>query len=371
MSRELLGLLGFAVLCIALSPFYKRSPINQKPRIRAIEYKKLDESIKNDNPKTIVLLTDSFLPTIFAGSEISAFETIKYMRSRGHNISIFVKTFEVSEYEGFNIYKYDENDEFCRSSILNCDAVFFQFPDKPESLKLVQYRKKPVYIFIHLFDHYRWILQMKITFPIIVVYNSHATQDISPTLYDNMRMIPYVETNTFKGLREISATKNVVCLINCNKNKGSDMFNTLAESMPDVQFLGVKGAYGDQDILKNPPSNLHYIQNQPDITVVFKQIGILLMPSKHETWGRTAVEAMSAGVPVIHSESPGLVECVGGAGILCMRDDKDAWEDAIRKLLNDSKYRERIRENGYKRVKEISLEQTRGRQELAMKIESI
>lgn len=371
MSRELLGLLGFVVLCIALSPFYKRSPMNQRPRIRAIEYKKLDESIKNDNPKNIVLLTDRFLPTVFAGSEISAFETIKYMRSRGHNVIIFVNNFEVDEYDGFKIYKYDEHDEFCQSSILNCDAVFFQFPDKPESLKLVQNRKKPVYMFIHIFDHYSWILQMKITFPIIVVYNSHATQDATPTLYDNMRMIPYVETNTFKGLREITAKKDVVCLINCNKNKGSDMFNMLAESMPDVQFLGVKGAYGDQGILKNPPKNLHYIQNQPDITKVFKQIGILLMPSKRETWGRTAVEAMASGVPVIHSESPGLVECIGGAGILCMRDDKDAWEDAIRKLLNDRKYREMIRENGYKRVKEINAEQTRGRQELAMKIESV
>lgn len=371
MSRELLGLLGFAVLCIALSPFYKRSPMNQTPRIRSIEYKKLDESIKSDNPKTIVLLTDRFLPTVFAGSEISAFETIKYLRSRGHSIIIFVNTFEVDEYEGFKIYKYDEHDEFCKSSILNCDAVFFQFPDKPESLKLVQDRNKPVYIFVHVLDGYNWLLQMNMSFPIVIVYNCHTTQDTIPTLYDNMRMIPYVETNTFKGLREMTAKKDVVCLINCNKNKGSSMFNSLAETMPDVQFLGVKGAYGDQDLIKNPPSNLHYIDNQNDIRIVFKQIGILLMPSKRESWGRTAVEAMASGVPVIHSETPGLVECLGGAGILCMRDDKDAWEDAIRKLLNDRKYRESIRENGFKRIKEISAEQTRGRQELAMKIESI
>jgi glycosyltransferase involved in cell wall biosynthesis len=80
---------------------------------------------------------------------------------------------------------------------------------------------------------------------------------------------------------------------------------------------------------------------------------------------------MASGVPVIHSESPGLVECVGGAGILCMRHDKDAWEDAIRKLLNDHRYREMIRENGFNRIKQITAEQIRGRQELAMKIESI
>ena len=112
------------------------------------------------------------------------------------------------------------------------------------------------------------------------------------------------------------------------------------------------------------------MENQEDITIVFKKIGILVMPSKNETWGRTAVEAMSAGVPVIHSEAPGLVECVGGAGIMCVHNDVDAWVDAINRLINDRAYRERLRQYGFKRVGEIEYEQTRGRQELAAKIES-
>ena len=111
------------------------------------------------------------------------------------------------------------------------------------------------------------------------------------------------------------------------------------------------------------------MENQKDIKVVFRQIGILLMPSKNETWGRTAVEAMASGVPVIHSESAGLVECIGGAGIMCFRDDEDAWVDAIRRILGDRAYRERLRQNGFKRIEEINAEQDRGREELAMKVE--
>jgi glycosyltransferase involved in cell wall biosynthesis len=139
--------------------------------------------------------------------------------------------------------------------------------------------------------------------------------------------------------------------------------------MPDVQFMGVKGGYNSQVTVSNS-NNLTYIENQENITSVFKQIGILIMPSKNETWGRTAVEAMSSGVPVIHSESPGLVECVGGAGIMCMHDDEQAWIDAIRRLIGDRAYRERLRQYGFKRVEEIEIEQKRGRQELAMKIEN-
>jgi glycosyltransferase involved in cell wall biosynthesis len=196
------------------------------------------------------------------------------------------------------------------------------------------------------------------------------TQDTLPTLHDNMRMVPYVDTDRFKGLREKTIQNNVVCLINCNKNKGGELFKELAVKMPNVQFLGVRGGYSNQVIDSSGPSNLTYMENQKDITVVFKKIGILVMPSKNETWGRTAVEAMSAGVPVIHSEAPGLVECVGGAGIMCVHDDADAWVDAINRLINDRAYRERLRQYGFKRVGEIEYEQTRGRQELAMKIEN-
>jgi hypothetical protein len=76
-----------ALVCIVISPYYKMSvsrPIKREP---------IQESTKiteTKSPKTIVLLTDSFLPVTFAGSELSAYETIKYLRARGHNIIIFV-----------------------------------------------------------------------------------------------------------------------------------------------------------------------------------------------------------------------------------------------------------------------------------------
>jgi hypothetical protein len=368
MSRELIGFAVLALACIIISPFFK-TEIRKIEQPRAIIIKQ-STTVKATNSKSIVLLSDSFLPTTFAGSELSAFETIRYLRERGHTISIFVKEWEVQEYNGFKIYKYDLSDPHCKDAIINCDLVFFQMGDDPKNLEIVKHRTKPVYVFIHLVDRYPWLLQQRMSFPISVVYNSHMTQNTLPTLHENMRMIPYVETEKFKSIRNNTIQNDVVCLINCNRNKGGELFKELAYKMKDVQFLGVKGGYSDQIVEKNPPPNLTYIENQKDIMIVFKKIGILVMPSKNETWGRTAVEAMASGVPVIHSESAGLVECVGGAGIMCVHDDKDAWEDAIRRIISDRAYRERVRQNGFKRVKEIQIEQIRGRQELAMKIEA-
>ena len=371
MSRELLGFVLIAVLCIILTPFYQDSQATSKKiENRIIVKEKIPESkmAQADSSKSIILLTDSFLPTTFAGSEISAFETIKYLRSRGHTISIFVNTWEVNEYDGFKIYKYNVSDPFCKSEIQNANLIFFQMGFDPKNMELIKNRNKDVFVFIHLINIDTWLLQQKVKFPITVIYNSHMTQDTLPTFHANMRMIPYVETNKFKSLRQTTINNDVVCLINCNRNKGGDILKTLAERMPDVQFMGVKGGYSSQ-VTDSKSKNLTYIENQKDITVVFKQIGILIMPSKNETWGRTAVEAMASGVPVINSESPGLVECVGGAGIMCMHDDEDAWIDAIRRLIGDRAYRERLRQYGFKRTEEIEIEQVRGRQELAAKIE--
>lgn len=368
MSRELIGFAVLAVACILISPFYKTVE-RQIERPRLIE--KSRTTVKSSNTKSIILLSDSFLPTTFAGSELSAFETIRYLRERGHTITIYVKEWEVPEYDGFKIYKYDFNDPHCKHAIINCDIVFFQMGGDPKNLEqIANHRTKPVYLFIHMVNSYAWLLQQKVSFPISVIYNSHMTQDTILTLHDNMRMIPYVETDKFKGIRTSTIQNDLVCLINCNQNKGGELFKELAYKMPNVQFMGVKGGYSNQVIDKKPPPNLTYIENQKDITVVFKKIGILVMPSKNETWGRTAVEAMASGVPVIHSEAPGLVECVGGAGIMCANDDIDAWEDAIKRLISDRAYRERIRQYGFKRVEEIQMEQNRGRQELAMKIEA-
>ena len=368
MSRELLGYVFLAVLCIIISPLYK-SKTQQIIHIPLVEQPTYTTIVKTDSPKTIVFLGDTFLPMTFAGSELSAYETLCYLRNRGHKVFIFLSKVEKPEYDGFKLYKYDAGDAFCRKTIIESDYVFYQMGEDPKKLEIVKLRNKPMYIFIHVVDNYSWLLQQKLSFPVVVVYNSHMTQDSLPTVHDNMRMVPYVNIDKFKSIRQNTIQNDVVCLINCNKNKGGDLLVNLAKQMPNVQFIGVKGGYSHQVIDGKSPANLTYMDNQQDITVVFKKIGILIMPSKNETWGRTAVEAMASGVPVIHSESPGLVECVGGAGIMCNHNDDDAWAEAIKRLIGDRAYREHIRQYGFKRVEEIEEEQRRGRQELAIKIE--
>jgi glycosyltransferase involved in cell wall biosynthesis len=63
------------------------------------------------------------------------------------------------------------------------------------------------------------------------------------------------------------------------------------------------------------------------------------MPSAHESWGRVGVEAMTSGIPVIAAPTAGLKESLGDAGVFCDRDDLDAWEQALRRLLDGRRWK--------------------------------
>jgi glycosyltransferase involved in cell wall biosynthesis len=138
-------------------------------------------------------------------------------------------------------------------------------------------------------------------------------------------------------------------------NKGGKLLVEIARRMPDVEFLGVKGAYNKQYTTKGI-QNLTYMDQTPYIKSVYGKTDILLMPSKEESWGRTAIEAMSSGIPVIAHPTPGLLESCGEAGIFCDRDDINAWIDAIRRLKTDKEYYNSVSEKCRARAKELDPE---------------
>jgi glycosyltransferase involved in cell wall biosynthesis len=378
MSRELLGIGALAVLCIALVPFFNRYTKSEASRILTVKPEEarvmlIDETVKTERPKTIVMIRNSFPPITYAGSELSDYEAMIYLQKRGHDVYLFLGNYAVPEYKGLKLYKLNFSDPFCQNILESADAIFiseFIKSHKDNIYNYLQQKQSPVFMNIHVANQFGWLLQQKTPMPLIIVFNSKMTHDNEHTIHKNFIMYPYVNIEPFKKLRNHTIRSSTVTLINCNRNKGGDMLVSLAKQMPNTNFIGVKGGYGEQVIETTLP-NLRYIETTPDIANVLKQTGILIMPSNSETWGRTAVEAMAAGVPVIHSESQGLLECVAGAGMMCVHDDESAWAEAIEKINREPAFREQLRQRGFKRVEEIDVLQKRGRQTLAYVIESL
>jgi glycosyltransferase involved in cell wall biosynthesis len=73
---------------------------------------------------------------------------------------------------------------------------------------------------------------------------------------------------------------------------------------------------------------------------LYAEASMLLLPSLDEGFGMTALEAMTAGVPVVASRRGALPEVIGSAGTLVEPDDEEGFATAMEGLLSDPARRE-------------------------------
>ncbi|MET9953512.1 glycosyltransferase family 4 protein [Streptomyces sp. NPDC006339] len=129
-----------------------------------------------------------------------------------------------------------------------------------------------------------------------------------------------------------------ITLVNLNRDKGAAHLYYLARRMPEQQFLGVIGAHGKQ--VRVGGDNVEIVEHTTDMRAdVWARTRILIMPSVYESYGMVGIEAMASGIPVVAAPTPGLVESLGDAGTFVERDDLDAWETALRGLLDPKAYK--------------------------------
>lgn len=80
----------------------------------------------------------------------------------------------------------------------------------------------------------------------------------------------------------------------------------------------------------------------------------LVLPSLDEGFGLPALEAMSAGVPVLVSNRGALPEVVGTAGVVLDAGDADAWAAAIDRVTTDAEWAADLRRAGLERAREFT-----------------
>jgi glycosyltransferase involved in cell wall biosynthesis len=263
---------------------------------------------------------------------------IKNLQSKGHNVRVLLH--QANHYKITTTYTYDGVDVFPPNAnvIENLfrwsHCVFTHLDYTRWTIGMGSMMKKPVFHLIHNTHLYPEIQNANISQHI--VYNSLWAKQKLGYKWSNFILTPPTDYRDFE-LGVDSADNEYITLINLNENKGGEIFYQIAKAMPYKKFLGVKGSY-DEQIIKDLP-NITYIDKTTNILSVYQKTRILLMPSKYESWGITATEAMCCGIPVISTEAEGLKENCAKAGIFIKdRNDIESWVKEITKLDDAKAY---------------------------------
>lgn len=91
-----------------------------------------------------------------------------------------------------------------------------------------------------------------------------------------------------------------------------------------------------------------FIESREELKGLFRQVDLAIMPSRTEGFGLSALEALSAGLPILVSNNSGLAQALREIefGDLCIVDSDDAegWAEKIKAVRKKDRERKRLPE---------------------------
>ena len=137
--------------------------------------------------------------------------------------------------------------------------------------------------------------------------------------------------DNFLSIPEPAAGERIAFVGRLSEEKGPDRLLDIARQMPDTTFH----VYGDgpmaPTLTRQAGLNCRFHGNQDSMDPHWRDIGLLLIPSRYEGLPMAALEAMARGIPVIAFDVGALARIVipGRTGWLIQADDLAAFQRAV------------------------------------------
>lgn len=294
----------------------------------------------------------SYPPHRLVGAELMSAQFLEALAHAGHEVTVYADL--VTEAYERNGVRIKPRSTFIRAK-RTADLVY-SHPDVGSIGYVVsQLHRIPYVAVVHnTGDLNRWHLAHHK--PTLTIWNSESTRE---QLGGKGGLV--VRSPLKVKEHAAKAKGKAFTIINLSKAKGIDTFNALAKAHPEYPALAVQGGYGIQDTatpLSLGATVLDLVPHAQMPTAVWSKTKVLLMPSKEESWGRAATEALCSGIPVIAHPTPGLQDALGEAGIFIDRDDHEAWSLELKRLMEDQAAYEAASKAALKRARFLEKQTT-------------
>lgn len=201
----------------------------------------------------------------------------------------------------------------------------------------------------------------------IICYTQEEKEKLISILHINeskIAVIPNgIDTNQFRPWTGNRATDviNLVCISRFVKGKGIEYIiramDILVKETPNLHLTLVgdgpeRGCICEMIKCLGLTDNVRIIDFVPydKMPEIFHDSDIFVLPSLHEGVPRTALEAMSCGLPVVISDFSHLRDLIDGGGMMFPKKDVQALADSLRILINDESKRARMGQKAREKI---------------------
>lgn len=161
----------------------------------------------------------------------------------------------------------------------------------------------------------------------------------------------------------------LICVATIEPRKGIvELIEALGhDEAPELPLLLVgQQGWGDIDVdalaaaASLPDGHVRHLGNldDTDLAVALSRATVAVVPSLAEGFGLSLVEAMSMGVPVVHSDAPALIEVADGAGLVVELEPAESYPqrlaEALRRVVDDIALADELRVRGLDRSRAYS-----------------
>ncbi|MBC7774844.1 MAG: glycosyltransferase family 4 protein, partial [Phycisphaerae bacterium] len=100
------------------------------------------------------------------------------------------------------------------------------------------------------------------------------------------------------------------------------------------------------------------VGSDAELSNVYSRAACFIFPSQYEGFGIPVLEAFACGCPVVLNRASSLPEVGGDAASYFEEESPSSLEGAVRRVLEDADFRDKMIESGHKRARAFTWEQS-------------